>query len=191
MAQQIYGSYTLEQHVELELLEILDDANAPDYLYRKVMEWAKKAKTDGYSFEPRIMNRRPKIDEICQILTLNHLKPKVETVKQYHAPLDKNGEVIEVEKDIVVFDFFHQVCDLLSDPKLMDPKNLNIEEDDFQKVFENKSGLIGGCLTGKWYERTAIKMKIKGEDFLVPIKIFSDKTHINLGNACSVEGIGI
>ena len=42
--------YTTEQKWTVALLKLLDDINAPDYAFRLIIEWARSAKNDGYSF---------------------------------------------------------------------------------------------------------------------------------------------
>ena len=43
-------AHTVADLVETELLKILNHANAPHYLFRKIMEWASNAKECGYNF---------------------------------------------------------------------------------------------------------------------------------------------
>ena len=45
-------AYTTDQKWTVALLKLLDDVNAPDYLFTKILTWAQKAKADGYLFCP-------------------------------------------------------------------------------------------------------------------------------------------
>jgi hypothetical protein len=44
--------YTTDQKWTVSLLKILDHANAPDYTFGQVLEWARSASADNYSYNP-------------------------------------------------------------------------------------------------------------------------------------------
>jgi hypothetical protein len=44
--------YTTNQKWNVSLLKILDHANAPDYTFGEVLEWAHSASADNYSYNP-------------------------------------------------------------------------------------------------------------------------------------------
>jgi hypothetical protein len=44
--------YTTNQKWTVSLLKILDHANAPDYTFGEVLEWARSASADNYSYNP-------------------------------------------------------------------------------------------------------------------------------------------
>ena len=44
--------YTTDQKWTVSLLKILDHANAPDYTFGEVLEWARSASADNYSYNP-------------------------------------------------------------------------------------------------------------------------------------------
>ena len=57
--------HTTEQKWTVALLKILDDMNAPDYAFNKIISWASQAKTDGYSFEPEGgLSRRGNLEQL-------------------------------------------------------------------------------------------------------------------------------
>ena len=45
--------YTNEMRVENSLLKLITDMNAPNYAFKKIMEWAKDAYKSGYQFNPK------------------------------------------------------------------------------------------------------------------------------------------
>ena len=68
-------SYTVAQYHETKLLDLLDDVQAPHYLYQQILEWAHAAKLDRYNFVPERRTRSSQIehlkkwlnyDKICQ-----------------------------------------------------------------------------------------------------------------------------
>jgi hypothetical protein len=42
----------VNDHVEIDLLKLLNDANAPHYLYKEILEWGKRATQMKYDFNP-------------------------------------------------------------------------------------------------------------------------------------------
>jgi hypothetical protein len=44
--------YTTDQKWTVSLLKILDHANAPDYTFGEVLEWARSASENSYSYNP-------------------------------------------------------------------------------------------------------------------------------------------
>ncbi len=44
--------YITDQKWTVSLIKILDDTNAPDYTFGEVLEWARSASANNYSFNP-------------------------------------------------------------------------------------------------------------------------------------------
>ena len=44
--------FTTDQKWTVALLKLLDDMNAPDYAFSKLLKWAHSAQAEGYSFNP-------------------------------------------------------------------------------------------------------------------------------------------
>jgi hypothetical protein len=44
--------FTTDQKWTVALLKLLDDMNAPDYAFSKILKWAHSAQAEGYSFHP-------------------------------------------------------------------------------------------------------------------------------------------
>ena len=42
--------FTTDQKWTVVLLKLLDDINAPDYAFTKILKWAHSAQAEGYSF---------------------------------------------------------------------------------------------------------------------------------------------
>ena len=62
----------------------------------------------------------------------------------------------------------------------MRKENLQINPEDFRLMGCNKDEeLLEDTLSGQWYKRTYIKMKTVESVFIVPIIIFTDKTHVD------------
>ena len=44
--------YSTDQKGTIVLLKLLDDMNAPDYAFARILKWAQTAKAEGYTFQP-------------------------------------------------------------------------------------------------------------------------------------------
>jgi len=71
----------------------------------------------------------------------------------------------------------------------MKRENLQIHPTDFRKIFQPPAGrsVLGDCLTGRWYRLTVNKMKKCDEDMIIPIIIFTDKTHIDASGRVKLD----
>jgi hypothetical protein len=50
-------TFTGSMYHETKLLKLLEDAHAPNYLYKKITKWVQDAKLDGYSFNVQSKSR--------------------------------------------------------------------------------------------------------------------------------------
>ncbi len=63
---------SIDQNVHVELLHLLDNAEAPDYLFKKIIDWALHAKAAEYDFSPNIVNRNAVLnDHLCQCFKMH------------------------------------------------------------------------------------------------------------------------
>ena len=100
----------------VELLKILDDAQCPDYMLQKVVQWAYIAKLDGFDFNPKPTTRKSNIGWMYQCLEQSHQRlPQVTTLKDQ-----------EAVQGIVCFDFGISLLSMLHDNELVSPQNLVI-----------------------------------------------------------------
>ncbi|KAI2490509.1 hypothetical protein MHU86_24063 [Fragilaria crotonensis] len=89
--------YTTDQKRTVSLLKILDHANAPNYTFGEVLEWARSASADNYSYNPvgglsRAKNVDALINSVCNG---KKLLPFVQRVDVDHgSPSDVIGGVV-------------------------------------------------------------------------------------------------
>ncbi len=57
--------YTTKQKWTVALLKLQDDINAPDYAIRLIIEWARSAKNDGYSFFHQVVSHGIQMLNFC------------------------------------------------------------------------------------------------------------------------------
>ena len=56
-AQLSAGAFTTNHLMEVNLLKLLNDMNAPHTSFKDVMEWAQEANARGYQFQPQSFDR--------------------------------------------------------------------------------------------------------------------------------------
>jgi hypothetical protein len=81
-AMERHAIMVLHHYVEhrniVNLLKLLEDAQCPDYMLQKVLEWAHNAKLDGFDFNPRATTRKANIQWMYKALKhLHRGLPKV------------------------------------------------------------------------------------------------------------------
>jgi hypothetical protein len=104
---------------DLELLHLLQKANAPISMYEQIQRWARKS----YAINPIVFTRshlsRPKVLSLIQKkYDLEGIYPTPEVVRLPAANLPIN---------IQTYDFYHAVYSLLTDPVLMREENLDLD----------------------------------------------------------------
>jgi len=160
-----------EHKYTIMLLKILDDMNAPDYAFTKIMQWAKQAFQNGYNFEPTAgTSRKSNIQQLQNLcFQSKSLLPKVQTVNIPHGLASK----------IVIFDFIPQLMSLLQNKALMTPDNLAIDFYDPLLPFQSNDGCLNEAISGSVYREAYSKyVKDPNKDFFVPIIQWIDRTHI-------------
>ena len=71
--------YSTDQKRTVSLLKILDHANAPDYTFGEVLEWAQSASANNYSYNPiGVLSRSKNVDALINSVHIgNKLLPFV------------------------------------------------------------------------------------------------------------------
>ena len=64
--------HDVEHRNIVELLKILEDAQCPNYMLQKVLQWAYIAKLDGFNFNPKATTRKANIGWMYQCLEQSH-----------------------------------------------------------------------------------------------------------------------
>jgi hypothetical protein len=113
--------HDVEHQNIVNLLKFLEDAQCPDYMLQKVLEWVYNAKLEGFNFNPRARTRKANIQWMYKALKQSHRGlPKVFQV---------NIEDQEKAQDIICFDFVPALLLLLQDESLMVTENLVLNND--------------------------------------------------------------
>ncbi len=159
--------YSPRETFWLELAGILQDTNAPKYLYKDLQKWALKMIDNPYFKDmgaplgyTELVNRMAKIHGIEGIRPTNRI-------------LRLPGSLHYVS--VVKFDFLEQIFSLLTDTKLMRPENLIWGKNKPNKRFGRTSHL-GDVHTTDWFINTQEKLCTSPQDVLIPISKFIDRS---------------
>ena len=166
--------YTTDQKWTVRLLKILDHANAPDYTFGEVLQWARSATADGYSCHPiGGLSRSKNVDALINSVTnADKILPFVKPVEMHKGP----------PSDVICFDFVAQLLSLLQNRSIMTAENLVIDINDPLKPYYELEGgnVLGEALSGSVY-RDAYKRLIKDparKQLFVPIIQWIDRTSV-------------
>lgn len=173
-------SHRIEQRIHTELIQLLDAANAPDHLFKDILEWACKAKQVDYNFHPNQSSRAAVVEDLKRHFNMEHLVPKISMVEL---------ESVEKPMPVVSFNFRAQLLSMLMDPSIMSPENLVINEstqfDDgstdyspWFKPYNAPNGVVDEVMTGKWYRYTVEEQLKSPNDFICPVILYIDRTFI-------------
>ena len=154
-------AHSVEQRVHVELLQLLTMAEAPDYLFKEIIDWASRAKAANYNFNPKLSSRGAVLKDLLKHFNLQNLRPKISLLKL---------ESIKEPVPIVSFDLKSTIFSLLGNSNLMQPKNLvindaiehpdgSIDYSPWFQPFKPKDGYkVHEILSGCWYQDTVASM---------------------------------
>ena len=167
-------TYTVDKKVEVTLLKICTELEAPLYAFETIMKWAHDAYVLGYKFCPRQGNYRSQINNLEAWMGMENQRPEEVSIV---LPGKHGNDTISVTR----FDFTTQLRSLLDDPILNRDENLVINlEDRFQRYL-SPDGLLGECLSGSWYKHAWDEMEKDGIcNFMIPIILYIDKTQVSI-----------
>jgi hypothetical protein len=136
--------FTNARRVEVTLLKILTELEAPLWAFKVLMEWALDAAQSGYKFIPQQASYQSQVETICKWVGMEHMHPTEVIVP---LPGIRPGDTVPV----TTFDFVSQLHSLLSDKELNNTENLVINKDNPFTRYIPPDGRLGECLSGSWY----------------------------------------
>ena len=166
--------FTTSDYIETQLLQILNNANVPHYLYEQIMNWTRAAHNAKYNFQPKRLKRKQQISYLEQWLGLQGYRPQLVPII-----LPGKGEEVHVTK----FDFATQLLSLLQNQKLVsDCDNLDVNRDQPFGDFSRHTNVLGCVNSGRWYKRAHQHCCKEPNDFLVPLIFAYDETTVQRTN---------
>ena len=141
---QDYGTtFTLEDQTQTELLKMLNDAHAPHSLFESVNDWALRAHTSGYGFNPAHRTRKGQITYMVKWQNLSKCRP-------FQIPTTFPEDGLSV--NITAWNFETQIRSLLADKLLTgNIDNLDVNPDDPFAKYAPPDGRIGCFNSAQWY----------------------------------------
>ena len=165
-------AFTNNHRVEVNLLQLIDDINAPHTAYKAIMTWAHDAFSNGYQFEPKSFNRQAQIVRLEKWLGMDLCRPQ-----RVHVRLP--GDDFDVPA--ICCDFVTALHSLLNNPELSgDIQMLDVNPDDPFGKYMLPGNRLMSVNSGQWYER-AYECEVKNPrtDMLVPIIFYVDETYVS------------
>ena len=106
--------WTQNDIVQVSLLKLLHEIQAPLYAFDKIMSWAADAQLSGYKFKTEFRHRKLLMTSLYDRLDIHGLKPK----KQNYTTHDGRKD------EVITFDFRQSLLSLIRDPTLMSDNNM-------------------------------------------------------------------
>jgi hypothetical protein len=172
--------FTDARRIEVTLLKILTEIEAPLWSFKIIMDWARDAAQSGYKFIPQQQSYTAQLETISKWVGMEHMKPEVVKVP---LPGARPDDKIPVTK----FDFISQLHSLLSDGELNTEANLVINPDAPFTRYTSPDGLLKECLSGSWYQHAWDHMITNTNcNYMIPIILYIDKTQMSLSGKLSI-----
>ena len=172
--------YTNSRRVEIILLKLLIELEAPLWAFKEIMDWAFDAQQTGYNFIPKQKAYESQISTLEKWVQMDHMRPININVK---LPGNRDDDYI----DVTTFDFISQFHSLLSDPDLNVNSNLVLNPIDPFLQYESPHGLLNECISGSWYKDAWAHMQAHTNcNFLIPIILYIDKTQMSISGKLSI-----
>ena len=173
--------YTTDQKWTVSLLKILDNANAQDYAFGQVLEWARKAAANNYSFNPvGGLSHAKNVDALINsVRNGKQMLPFTRRVLVPHGP----------PSDVICFDFVAQLLSLLQNRSIMTAENLAIDiNNPLKPYFASEGNVLGEAISGSVY-RQAYKRLITdpSTQLFVPIIQWIDRTTVTGNDRFSLK----
>ncbi|KAI2491812.1 hypothetical protein MHU86_22751 [Fragilaria crotonensis] len=163
--------HDIEHRNIVNLLKLLEDAQCPDYMLQKVLQWAYNAKLEGFDFNPKATTRKANIQWMYKALEHSHRGlPKV---------LTANLEDHDKAQDIICFDFVPALLSMLQDESLMVMENLVINKEYPMSMYIPTDSKVGEANSGSRYRELYQQLAQGKDQLLVPIIMYLDGTVID------------
>lgn len=161
--------HSINQKWTVALLQLLNEINAPDYAFSKILKWGRDAKAEGYTFNPLGgVNRNRNIALMYDSLhNAKKLRPSVQTIQCPTAG----------SSDVIMFEFAPQLLYLLQNPLIMTAENLIIDPMNPLARYNPPDDRLGEACSGTVYQNAYNRLITNPKTQLfVPIIQWIDRT---------------
>ena len=172
--------FTNARRVEIILMKLLTELEAPLWAFKEIMDWACDAIQTGYKFIPEQKTYQSQIVILEKWVGMEHMRPINVNIA---LPGARPDDTISV----TTFNFLSQFHSLLSDPLLNVEENLVVNAVDSFTKYESPTGLLNESISGSWYQTAWLHMEQSTEcNFMIPIILYIDKTQMSLSGKLSI-----
>ena len=174
-------------YFETKLLQILNDGNAPLYLYKKIIEWTLELCQSNVAVDQLLKTREAVIKQIESKI------PFLKKTKSYQKEVLLSTDDTPQAVNVTVFDFKSQLLSLINHSSLFnDLDNLDVNPKNRFGKYKSENHTISSVNSGNRYELTYNTLINDPEkDFLMPIIFACDETKVSsqgkalVGHYCS------
>ena len=164
---------TNARRIEVTLLKILTELEAPLWAFNDIMDWALDAYQTGYNFMPRQSSYQSQMHTLKQWVGMEHMHP---TVVDVALPGVRPDDTIPV----TTFDFVSQLHSLLADAELNQLDKLVVNRANPFTQYVAPQGLLKETFSGSWYKQAWQHMESHTNcNFMIPIILYIDKTQLS------------
>ena len=181
---QMANSFFLNQrnYCQVKLLDLLSKHNAPLYLFKEIMDWARHSSiVNKFDFELQPNSREKLLKDMIYHNKLQSLLPKIVTCKL---------PFINESVNVTTHSISESIYSLLYDSDLMREENLIFDNDPLEDPEKRVSSVYTDINDGNCYIN-AYKHYCtdKRFDVLCPLILFIDKTHTDAKGNQKIEPI--
>ena len=176
--------FSLEEQVQIELLDLLRKLNCPLKAFTLILKWAAKSNGSGHIFRDGFQPSRQKvITKLYERYNMNGLIPQE---KLLYLPYTQRTV------SMIYFNASEVFASLLSCSTLNQDANYFFDEAKDPFVAPHTSSDVGDIHTGRCYRKTyQALIKMPGMDMLLPCVMAMDKTHIDMAGRLQMEPLTI
>lgn len=177
--------FSLEEKVQIQLLQLLRDLNCPLKAFTLILNWAAKSNASGHVFRDGCQPTRKKV--ISTLYDRYNMKGLTPKDKNLYLPYSQR--VV----NMVYFDARAVFASLLSCPTLNQDSHYLFDDAKDPFVAPSRtSSHVGDINTGRCYVETYFSLiKDVNVDMLLPCILAMDKTHIDMAGRLQMEPITI
>jgi len=190
------ASIAKDEQCYLELLDVLFAAKVPNYLFDKIVTWARNSASKGvFAASIPVPTRASLLKKFALYTGMEDYKPIKETIRLPNAKIDL---------EYVRFDPAEAVLSLMTDKYLWQPEKLDTFKLGDDGLYQGNGGVFAiPQYKGSKYDRDGLpeipkdhvlkdffsghlnqmvywkKVTVEGEELVIPMVCFMDKTHID------------
>jgi len=185
--------HTAQEYALLSLVILLDKIQAPRYMFKEILDWARDSARKNFDFLQQHPTRETFLKKLKK--TIHVPKPLVKSIELEH---DANNEDVDdfgaqAKVKVHTFDAEESLRYLLNDHQLWgNIDNLNVHSTDrwspYPQTEHGKS--VSSVPSGQWYQEMVARRRPQpGKDLEIPLEIYIDRTPIDGLSRYGVEPV--